>query len=217
MQPITTLGLGDFEKSVQSLIEFRRSNLPDLHSLTPLDLATDFRTYEAAIKSNFVESWMEPTSIRCRSSLAWRTCADNLMCEKDPEHDHRLMLERFIDQVRHYKMDGRLAAAIARCQPFIKRLSEIANEPSAVDGLATMAYLENDSLVFIGHMDQGCDILNIDDKEYLKVHGVADIEHARAFIEAVRAEVKKTGILPTNRPYGLVKGLIHEIFWAHAS
>lgn len=217
MQPIVSLSLEEFEQSTRSLNEFRRANLPNPRELSPLDLAIDFRAYEAAIMPNFVETWMEPTSIRCHSSIAWRTCADNLMCEKDPEHDHRLMLERFIDQVRHYEMDGSLAVAIARCQPFIRGLTEIAHEPCAVDGLATMAYLENDSLVFIDHMDQGCDILNITNREYLKVHGVADIEHARAFIEAVRAETKKTGILPTNRPYELVKGLIHEIFHAHAS
>lgn len=214
---LVSLTLEDFEQSIQSLLDFRRSNLPDARQLTPLDIAINFRAYEAAIKPNFVKAWMEPTSIRCRSSVAWRTCADNLACEKDPEHDHRLMLERFTNQVRHYEMDGRLATAIARCQPFIKGLTEIAREPCAVDGLATMAYLENDSLVFINYMDQGCDILEITDKEYLKVHGVADIEHARAFIEAVRAEVKYTGILPTNRPYELVKGLVHEIFHAHAS
>lgn len=217
MHPIVSLSLDDFERSIQSLGEYRRANLPNPRELTPIDHAIDFRAYEAAIKPNFVEAWMEATSIRCRSSIAWRTCADNLMCEKDPEHDHRLMLERFIDQIRHYEIDGRLAAAIARCQPFIKGLTEIANEPSAVDGLATMAYLENDSLVFIDHIGQGCDILNIVDREYLKVHGLADIEHARAFVEAVRAEAKKTGILPTNRPYELAKGLIHEIFHAHAS
>lgn len=146
--------------------------------------------YCDAISYNFVP-WMASAWTGCESEVARRVCRDNLECEV--AEDHSNMLRRYVAQIPgdivYLEETERRGEALETVLHYITALT-----PNSIDGLLVMAGLENASLVFIPEMKRWGQILKFADFEYVDKHGVANVQHANEFRQAVEAEAEFRGI-----------------------
>ncbi len=173
------------ERLKQRITEF----LPDVHAMDKAELELVFVVYADLIVPNFVP-WMAKAWTMTRSPIARDACYDNLKCEVND--DHPLMLRKLVFGLSLGKINWAVLAAAMRLrdgQRVTRTITERLDH-SSVYGLMLMAALENASLVFIPWMKQAADRLEIENRQYLEVHGEADVDHATTFITATEAEMK---------------------------
>lgn len=142
---------------------------------------TIIKRYTAAIEGNFL-AWMGAASVSARSVVSRFAAEENLWVEL--KEDHPSMLRNF--------------AICCRAEPESKdvqyvhdeilNLRKMVGELSGLKNITLMATLENTSIVFIPWLAQLAKKLHCNDLTYTDIHGVADIEHADQFLEALTDE-----------------------------
>jgi len=155
------------------------------------------RRYCTLIQPNFVRRWLMDTWYQCKSEVAKEACRDNL--EVEVKDDHPAMLHRFVAQCRNDTSLGNrwpLSPSAHMCADVVTAVCRPSYwNASGLGGLLVLAGLETTSLVFVSDwMAEAAEILRLEDRQYIAVHGEADIEHAKEFANAVVAEAQEINL-----------------------
>lgn len=139
-------------------------------------------TYRIAIEPNFIH-WMYQAYQTTKSNKAKKVIAQNIRDEIS--QDHPKMLRDFAQQCGVNLTEDHYRRA---SQPTLEMWTLFAKKDGLMN-LAVATTLENTSLVFIPYLDGLGKRLGCKDFTYTKVHGEADLEHARDLYEGLVEEM----------------------------
>lgn len=168
---------------VEIIIQESKEAVRQIVETSRTDSMTIIQRYVAAVAGNFTD-WIGKTIPSARHELARYALTDNLRCES--EQDHVGMLFEFALR-SHALPEGTHYSYVLNSVEKIRGLFKDWNT-AGLSGVALCAALENTSEVFIPDLERRAIELGCNDLTYTKVHGVADIEHSRAFSNATIAE-----------------------------
>jgi hypothetical protein len=173
------------ESDLRKLVDEARKEVAQF--LTPLAELSDtqakriIRRYTAVFEGNFV-SWMCGALITARSNSGKDAITKNLIVELRDSHPG--MLRRFAKSckaepgVKDYRASYR----------HVERIRQSDVNGLGLENFCLVTILENASLAFIPYLTELGERLGCADFEYTKVHGLADIDHARGLYAALLGE-----------------------------
>lgn len=169
----------DFPK----LVDFLKDRTADMIFESKIDDATILRRYGVYANGSFTDM-MGWAGHWARHPDTRHTILENLVCEK--MQDHPGMMLGLLLQAGVLPDEE----AMRHMGPVMQELRDLQRDPLTVGLVGTMhfAMVENTSLHFIPDIGERAKRLGAKDFNYVEIHGVADIEHANAFIDATMAE-----------------------------
>ena len=190
--------------------------LPNIPTSSKKRLAYVLLVYRGLIEPNFVPM-LTNVWTRCRTEAARKACADNILCEVS--EDHPQMLRNFVQPALKYASLSEVDLYIRNGDGAMERLNNVTwnRYVPTVWGLIVLASLENASLAFIPWLQEAAEKLGVTDFTYTQKHGVADIEHANQFLQAVEEEATAYdgSEFELQRPIKMVEDVLLYIFHAH--
>lgn len=184
-------------------------NRPSTWHINKADLARTLVVYHKVFAPNFI-LWLRLTEAACESEVAKQACAENLQCEVDENHPY--MLLRFAlpiyqnSSLLNKENEVKIRKALVQTEELVLKLTRLSR--SGIPGLLIMAALENASLEFMQFLRDAAKQLGVSDLEYADKHGMADVEHADAFVKAVDAEFTHQGGYTAGEEKEMIQGTI---------
>jgi len=197
----------NLESRIEELKRAVKKYLPNLNQLSDEQARSLLKRYAAAIEPNFTY-WMSAAVVSAKTQQGRYAATENL--EVEIRDDHRGMLRNFVAQVGALPDRSVHDAVRSAVYP----LHELASELNGTANLTIMAILENTSAVFIPYLERAAKNLGAKDLTYTKVHGEADIEHAKQFAWALKYELAKDSNHKTHFDHAAKKTerLLKQIF-----
>lgn len=198
-----TIGLA--RKSMQEAIHHRKY---PLRAIQPnKDIVA---CYTAAIAVNFTD-WMGKTLPWARHEKSRLALTDNIRCES--VDDHVGMLLEFARSCQAFPQEFHFN----RVEEEVQEVRRLFKNPqtAGLSGVALMAILENTSEIFIPVLAKIATRLGSKNLRYTQIHGVADIEHSRAFTEAFEAELTMGYSFEEQEVFAVgTRSVVHNLFCA---
>ncbi len=137
--------------------------------------------YTAAFAVNFTD-WLGKTYPWVRHERSRFALADNIRCESVEDH---------VGMLLNFARSCRVTPGFGALDPQLRDIRMLFVNPvdAGLKGLALCTILECTSTVFIPDLERRAQELGCTDFTYTRVHGEADAEHSRAFVEALSSEI----------------------------